>query len=109
MERKTRIALATAAVAASVGLVGGGVGVAAATGSGDDDHTDTAITGEALDRASAAALDFIGEGTVTQTEVGDEESLYEVEVTRTDGTQVDVQLDENFAVVGSKTDTEAGQ
>ncbi len=108
MERKTRIAIATAAVAASVGLVGGGVGVAAA-GTGDDDHTDTAITGEALDRASAAALDFVGEGTVTETEVGDEESLYEVEVTRDDGTQVDVQLDEHFAVVSSEADTEADQ
>jgi hypothetical protein len=105
MERKTRIAIATAAVATSVGLVGGGVGVAVA-GTGDDDHTDKAITGEALDRASAVALDFVGEGTVTETEVGDEESLYEVEVTRDDGTQVDVQLDKDFTVVGSETDSE---
>jgi hypothetical protein len=38
--------------------------------------------------------------------VGDEESYYEVEVTRDDGSQVDVQLDENFAVVGSSPDVE---
>jgi len=41
---------------------------------------------------------------VTGSEVGDEESLYQVEVTKADGSQVDVQLDENFIVVGSKTD-----
>jgi hypothetical protein len=41
---------------------------------------------------------------VTETEVGDEESLYEVEVTLDDGTQVDVQLDEDFRVVGDERD-----
>jgi uncharacterized membrane protein YkoI len=62
------------------------------------------ISGSALDRASTAALDHLGGGEVTGTEVGDKESLYEVEVTLDDGTQVDVQLDENFQVVGSETD-----
>jgi hypothetical protein len=38
------------------------------------------------------------------TEVGDEESYYEVEVTLDDGTQVDVQLDADFQVVGSEAD-----
>ena len=66
--------------------------------------SETPITGDALARASAAALEFTGGGRVTGTEVGDEESLYEVEVTLPDGTQVDVQLDENFAVVGSEAD-----
>ena len=47
---------------------------------------------------------FTGEGRVTETEVGDEESLYEVEVTLDDGSQVDVQLDEDFEVVGSEAD-----
>ena len=45
-------------------------------------------------------------GAVTGTEVEDEESYYEVEVTLDDGTQVDVQLDESFAVVGDKVDDE---
>jgi hypothetical protein len=49
-------------------------------------------------------LAFTGGGAVTGTEVGDEESLYEVEVTRPDGSMVDVQLNDAFAVVGSKTD-----
>ena len=38
--------------------------------------------------------------------MGDEESYYEVEVTLDDGTQIDVQLDEGFAVVSDKVDHE---
>jgi hypothetical protein len=44
---------------------------------------------------------------VTDTEVGDEESYYEVEVTRDDGSQVDVQLDRDFNVVADE-DEERG-
>ena len=65
---------------------------------------DKAITGSTLDQASAAALEYLGGGEVTETEVGDEESKYEVEVTNDDGSQTDVQLDESFNVVGSETD-----
>ncbi len=64
------------------------------------------ITTAAALAVGTAALAHTGEGRVTETEVGDEESLYEVEVTLNDGSQVDVQLDENFAVVGSKADVE---
>jgi hypothetical protein len=46
-----------------------------------------------------------GGGRVTGTEIHDEESYHEVEVTLDNGDQVDVQLDEGFAVVGSKTDS----
>jgi len=70
----------------------------------DDDATQRAITGEALERASEAALEHTGGGEVTETEVGDEESYYEVEVTTDDG-QVDVQLDKGFRVVGSESET----
>jgi len=47
-----------------------------------------------------------GHRRVTGTEVGDEESLYEVEVTLSDGTQVDVQLDDSFKVVSTSADHE---
>jgi len=86
-----------------VAAAGGWAGVAAAGGS-DDDGSDTPISGDALDQASAAALAETGGGKVTETEVDDEESYYEVEVTLDDGSQVDVQLDKNFAVVGSESD-----
>jgi uncharacterized membrane protein YkoI len=90
--------------ASALALAAGGAGVAAATG-GDD--SEKAITGSALQQASAAALDATGGGQVTETEVGDEESYYEVEVTRDDGSQTDVQLDRQFNVVGQSADEES--
>jgi hypothetical protein len=94
--RKLIVALAAAAL-----LVGGG-SLLAATG----DDSETPITGDALEKASAAALEETGGGRVTDTEVGDEESYYEVEVALEDGSQVDVQLDDEFNVVGSSADDE---
>ncbi len=102
--KKGLIATAIAAVA----VVAATAGFAA---SGDDDAgegPDTPLTGAELDRASAAALEETGGGRVTETEAGDEESTYEVEVTLDEGTQVDVQLDESFAVVSSSADSEHG-
>jgi uncharacterized membrane protein YkoI len=103
---KKHILMAALAVAA---LGAGGTAIAGATGGGDDGGGhDKAIAGSALDRASAAALKATGGGKVSETEVGDEESYYEVEVTRADGSQVDVQLDRDFNVVGQKADHEDG-
>ena len=101
MNRKTT--LITLAAAAAIVAGGTGAGIAAATGG---DEQQAPITGDALDKASAAALEHTGEGRVTETEVGDEESYYEVEVTLDDGSQVDVQLDKSFDVVGSSADHE---
>jgi len=104
MRRKRWVAAAAVAVA----VAGGGAGLAVASGAGgdDDDGGEVGITGDALDRASAAALAHTRGGRVTETEVGDEESYYEVEVTLADGSQVDVQLDEDFTVVGSEADND---
>jgi uncharacterized membrane protein YkoI len=92
------------AIAAVAVLAVGGTAIAGAAGGGDDDATDKAISGQALDRASAAALAETGGGKVTETEVGDEEGAYEVEVTRADGSQVDVHLDKDFNVLSSVGD-----
>jgi uncharacterized membrane protein YkoI len=100
MTRK-RSKLVAAGAIAVLGAIGGGVAIAAG---GDDDATERAITGTPLARAKAAALAHTGGGKVTGTEVGDEESYYEVEVTLPSGGQVDVQLDESFDVVGSERD-----
>ena len=105
MNRRTKVTAALAA-AAVVGAIGTGV---AAAGGGDDDATETSITGDALEKASAAALEHMGGGRVTGTEVGDEESYYEVEVTLDDGSQVDVQLDRAFEVVGSEGDDDTSE
>jgi hypothetical protein len=90
-------------ISAAVGVAAVAVGAGIASAQPDDGEG-TPITGEALTKAGQAALAFTGSGTVTATEVGDEESLYEVEVTLANGSQVDVQLDQSFAVVGDKTD-----
>jgi uncharacterized membrane protein YkoI len=100
MRRRRKILIAGAAVAA-ITLAGGGWAVASGQ---DDDDTQVPITGPALERASAAALAHTGEGRVSETELDDEESYYEVEVTLEDGSQVDVQLDRDFRVVGSESD-----
>ncbi len=99
MQKKTKIMLGVAAVAVAGAIPLSGIAGAVAG------EIDQPITGDALEKASDAALTFIGEGRVTDTEVGDEESFYEVEITREDGTQVDVQLDEAFVVVGSEDET----
>jgi uncharacterized membrane protein YkoI len=94
-----------AGAAAAVLLVAGGAFLLGATG----DDNEAPITGVELDKASAAALEHTGEGEVTDTEVGDEESYYEVEVTLDDGNQVDVQLDKDFNVVSSSGDDDSGE
>ena len=97
------ILIALAAVAV---LAVGGTAIAGAAGGGDDDATDKAISGQALDRASSAALAETSGGKVTETEVGDEDGAYEVEVTRADGSQVDVHLDKGFNVLSSVGDND---
>ncbi|GAA4080805.1 hypothetical protein [Streptomyces shaanxiensis] len=89
----------------SAALIGGGTGLAVATASGDDDSTEKPITGVALEKASAAALAHMGGGKVTDTEVGDEDGYYEVEVTLS-GKQSDVHLDKDFKVISTEADSE---
>jgi uncharacterized membrane protein YkoI len=104
-----RISRKLAVAAGAAAIVAGGAGVAAANNdsdAGSKEGPDVAITGDALQKASDAALAETGGGRVTGSEVDDEESYYEVEVTKADGGQVDVQLDEGFAVVGSAADVE---
>jgi Peptidase propeptide and YPEB domain len=99
--KRRYIWVAGGALAAAV-AVGLGAGAAQA-GPGE---TEVPITGDALARASAAALAHTGGGTVTGTEVGDEEGYYEIEVTRADGSRLDVHLSAEFTVLGSLADHE---
>jgi uncharacterized membrane protein YkoI len=100
MDKLKGIIIGVVAVAA---LAIGGTAIANNIG-GDDDGSDKAITGTALDKAKAAALAHTGGGKVTETEAGDEEGAYEVEVTMPDGSQVDVHLDKSFHVLGQQGD-----
>ena len=97
--KRIAIVLGTAAL-----VTAGAVSGASAISGGDDDAHDRPIPAADLERAEKAALDETGGGRVTETEVDDEESKYEVEVSLDDGTQVDVQLDEDFQVQGTEGD-----
>jgi len=89
--------------AAALLVAGTGAGIAAASGHGDDGEGHP-ISSQALDRASAAALQETGGGRVTGSEVADQEGYYEVEVTLNDGSQVDVHLDRSFNVIDAGAD-----
>ena len=90
-----------AALVAILVVALGAVTLTAVAQQGDDDQP---ITGPALDQATKAALDYTGGGTVTETEVGDDGAAYGVEVRLDDGRQVEVNLDENFNVIGQEAD-----
>jgi len=102
MQRRTKTIIAAAALGT---VVAAGAGIDAAGSASED--AELPITGPDLDRASAVALAHTGGGRVTDTEVGDEESYYEVEVTLDDGSQLDVQLDEQYNVVLASPDVDA--
>ena len=85
------------------GLLLVGAGVAYATGSGEDSSSQSG--GANIEKAKSVALDHVS-GRVTGTEVGDEEGYYEVEVTKDDGSQVDVHLDKNFNILSTPADHE---
>ena len=96
-----------------VALGAGGTAIAGSAGSDEnggtgDDGPDKPITGGALRKASAIAIDYVGGGRVTATELQDEEGYYEIEVSRDDGSQVDVHLDSHFAVLNSSGDGDDG-
>ncbi len=90
-----------AAAAAMLLLLG--AGVAYATG----DESSAQPTGDNIEKAKSAALDHTNGGNVTETEVGDEEGYYEIEVTSDDGSQADVHLDRDFNVLSTSADNES--
>jgi hypothetical protein len=92
-------------IVAALAMLLVGAGVAYATGSGESGEQQA--TGPGIGKAKSVALDHTNGGRVTGTEVGDEEGYYEVEVTRDDGSQVDVHLDRNFNVLSTPTDHES--
>ena len=95
MKKKTWI---IAGAAAAV-IVLGGTGIAYAATDGFDTDNDR-LSGQDLESASAAALDAVGEGTVSEAERSDDlDHDYTVEVRLDNGDDVDVELDESFEVV----------
>jgi hypothetical protein len=103
MKRRTIVTTAGAAVLAC-GITGGAVAVAA--GGGDDEGH---VTGPDAERAVAAALAETGATKANAVERDTENgSVWEVEVTRADGSQADVRLDADMHVVVVEPDSESG-
>ncbi len=96
MNRKLAI---SSALALALAAVGGGIAVAASSRSDDGLRT-----GDARDKAIAAALAHTGGGAVVETEIGDDGAAYGVEVRLADGRTVEVGLDERFHVVTRERD-----
>jgi uncharacterized membrane protein YkoI len=103
---RKRLIIGAAGVAVTAAAVGGGVAVA---GNGDDGPASHQYTQEQADAAKQAALDATGGGTVNSVETDNEDgATYEVEVTKPDGSTVDVRLDDQFDVVVIEDDHEDG-
>ena len=95
-----RTLVIAAAVAMLVAL--GSAGIAYANG-GDSEEQ---LTGPDAEKAKNAALAAVGGGSVTEVERDDGygTGVFEVEVKRDDGAQVEVHLDRDYNVVGQQTD-----
>jgi uncharacterized membrane protein YkoI len=95
-----RTLVIAAAVAMLVAL--GSAGIAYANG-GDSEEQ---LTGPDAEKAKNAALAAVGGGSVTEVERDDGygTGVFEVEVQRDDGAQVEVHLDRDYNVVGQQTD-----
>ena len=107
MANKLKKVLITVAALAALAL-GGAALAGASSGGSDTADTSKAITGDAKAKAEKAALAATGGGgKVNQTELDNENgATYEVEVTKTDGSTVDVRLGDAFDVVTVEADSE---
>jgi uncharacterized membrane protein YkoI len=105
MNRRT---LKMSAIASGVlALALGGAAIARATGAFD--NGDAQLTGSQAEHAKAAALRITGGGHANAVERDSEQGAsYEVEVTKTDGSTVDVRLDEKLELVVIDSDSETG-
>lgn len=100
VHKRLVIGLAAAAVVAA--MAGGAVAYAASSRADDEG---TSVTGPEADRAVSAALAATGGGRANSVERDSEDgATWEVEVTKPDGTTVDVRLNAQFGVVVTEGD-----
>ncbi len=99
MRAKTKVAI----VAGAAVMVAGAVATVSVATGGDD----SPLTGSALERATAVALEHTGGVRVVESEAGEGDAAYEVGVLLDDGSVVEVQLDTNFEVTGSGIEPES--
>ena len=91
---------------AVVAIAAGGIGIAYAVGGESEEQ----VTGPNAEKAKAAALEQVGGGEVLEVEKqdGDGDGVYEVEVQRPDGSQVEVHVSGQFDSVGTAADDDSG-
>ncbi|MBP2389784.1 PepSY domain-containing protein [Aeromicrobium fastidiosum] len=99
MRTTTRTGTAVRTRLAAVGAISALALTLVACGGSDDE----ALSSSDRSKASAAALEYVGGGAVTDAERGDGDDryAYQVEVTLPNGTDIDVELDTSFSVTNS--------
>ena len=107
MRKRTAWLIGAAVAAAALG----GASVAAASGNPfDDDSSTNGGTEQPLnqtdrDKAVDAAMAKVGSGQVTEVERGDDAgSAYEVEIRKSDGSEVEVNIGPNFQFLNQSPD-----
>jgi len=101
MQKKTKILIGAVAL-----VLAGAIGTTAAVAGGDDGEG--SVSGAEARRATAVALEVTGGGTANSVERDSEDgATWEVEVTRKDGTTVDVRLDGQLRLVVVDSDSES--
>jgi hypothetical protein len=103
---RKRVLVTAAGVGLAAAVVGGGVAIA---GGELGEEGSNSFTQEQADDATSAALAATEGGHANSVERDSEDgATWEVEVTRPDGTTVDVRLDERYEVVVIEGDHEDG-
>lgn len=101
---RTRVIVAGTVLGAAIAVAAGGIAVAT---NGDDGPASHQYSDQEAEQAKKAALEATGGGTANSVETDSENgATYEVEVTKPDGTSVDVRLDASFEVVVIEGDGE---
>ena len=101
---RTKRTLLVAAIAALVLVAAVGAGIAKAVSGSDE-----TVSGPAASKAAAAAVKAAGGGKALGVELQDDGAgVYEVEVRREDGSQIEVHLDAQFQSVGTAADDDTG-
>jgi uncharacterized membrane protein YkoI len=70
--------------------------------------TETPLTGDEAAKVTAAAQAAVPDATVERVETDADGAAYEAHMTKSDGTRVTVELDSNFAVTATETDSGRG-
>ena len=86
-------------------IIAAAAGTSFAVANNSDDQP---LTGDTYQQAVDAALAEYPGAEVTETEIGDGAAAYEVELSLADGSEVEVELDDSFQVIGSSPDDDDG-